>query len=52
VNVAIVGARQADHVEDSLSAAEITLTEADLDAIDRIMADATPVSGPSPEGMP
>jgi aryl-alcohol dehydrogenase-like predicted oxidoreductase len=52
VNVAIVGARQVGHIEDSLSAAEISLCDSALDEIDKIMADATPVAGPSPEGMP
>ncbi|MFD6157389.1 aldo/keto reductase [Nocardia sp. NPDC060256] len=49
VQVAIVGARQADHVRDSLGAADVSLSEDDLDAIDKIMAWATPVAGPSPE---
>ena len=52
VHVAIVGARQQDHIEDSLHAAEISLSDADLDEIDKIMVSATPVAGPSPEGMP
>ena len=52
VHVAIVGARQVGHVQDSLGAAEISLTALDLDEIDHIMADAAPVAGPSPEGMP
>ncbi|MDT7760490.1 MAG: hypothetical protein QOH27_6388 [Mycobacterium sp.] len=52
VHVAIVGARQSSHVEDSLRAAEVSLTDADLDDIDKIMTSATPVAGPSPEGMP
>jgi aryl-alcohol dehydrogenase-like predicted oxidoreductase len=51
VQVAIVGARQAHHVQDSLAAADLSLSEADLAAIDKIMASATPVAGPSPEGM-
>jgi aryl-alcohol dehydrogenase-like predicted oxidoreductase len=51
VDVAIVGARQVGHIEDSLSAAEISLTDSDLDEIETIMVDATPVAGPSPEGM-
>nr|WP_268817717.1 aldo/keto reductase [Streptomyces sp. 3213.3] len=51
VDVAIVGTRRADHVEDSLAAADITLGETDLKEIDSIMAAATPVAGPSPEGM-
>jgi aryl-alcohol dehydrogenase-like predicted oxidoreductase len=52
VHVAIVGSRRAGHVEDSLGAAEISLSDFDLEEIDKIMADATPVAGPSPEGMP
>jgi hypothetical protein len=51
VHVAIVGARKANHVQDSLAAAEISLSKADLAAIDKIMASATPIAGPSPEGM-
>ena len=52
VQVAIVGARQTTHVEDSLRATDVSLSEADLDEIDKIMTSATPVTGPSPEGMP
>jgi aryl-alcohol dehydrogenase-like predicted oxidoreductase len=52
VHVAIVGARQVGHIEDSLRAVETALTDADLDEIDVIMDDATSVTGPSPEGMP
>lgn len=51
VHVAIVGARQADHVQDSLAAADLSLSTADLAAIDKIMASATPVTGPSPESV-
>jgi aryl-alcohol dehydrogenase-like predicted oxidoreductase len=51
VDVAIVGARQAGHVEDSLAAADVSLSDADLDEIDKIMSSAAPVAGPSPEGM-
>jgi aryl-alcohol dehydrogenase-like predicted oxidoreductase len=52
VHVAIVGARQPAHIEDSLRAAEVALSNAVLNEIDMIMASATPVAGPSPEGMP
>jgi aryl-alcohol dehydrogenase-like predicted oxidoreductase len=52
VHVAIVGARQVGHIEDSLRAVEIAFTDSDLDEIDTIMDDATSVTGPSPEGMP
>ena len=37
---------------DSLRAVDISLTQWDLDEIENIMDDATPVAGPSPEGMP
>jgi aryl-alcohol dehydrogenase-like predicted oxidoreductase len=50
VDVAIVGSRQAAHIEDSLDALDIYLTDEDLKEIDRIMADAVPVAGPTPEG--
>ncbi|MEU8977265.1 aldo/keto reductase [Streptomyces sp. NPDC058251] len=49
VQVAIVGTRRADHVDESLAAADLTLAEADLKDIDAIMTAATPVAGPSPE---
>ncbi len=52
VHVAIVGARQVGHIEDSLRAVDIALTDSDVDEIETIMDEATPVAGPSPEGMP
>lgn len=52
VHVAIVGARQVGHIEDSLRGVDISLTDSDLDEIETIMDEATPVAGPSPEGMP
>jgi aryl-alcohol dehydrogenase-like predicted oxidoreductase len=51
VHVAIVGTRQANHVQDSLAAADISLSNTDLAEIDKIMASATPVTGPSPESV-
>jgi aryl-alcohol dehydrogenase-like predicted oxidoreductase len=51
VHVAIVGARQANHVEDSLAAADIWLDSADLAEIDTIMASAAAAAGPSPESV-
>jgi aryl-alcohol dehydrogenase-like predicted oxidoreductase len=50
VHVAIVGARQAGHVQDSLAAADVSLSDADLDEIDKIMISAAQVTGPSREG--
>ena len=51
VHVAIVGARQSDHVQESLAAADLSLGRIDLVEIDRIMAAAAPVTGPSPENV-
>jgi aryl-alcohol dehydrogenase-like predicted oxidoreductase len=51
VHVAIVGARHVNHVDDSLAAADIGLSDADLAAIDKTMTAATPVTGPSPESV-
>jgi aryl-alcohol dehydrogenase-like predicted oxidoreductase len=51
VHVAIVGARRANHIEDSIAAADISLSNADLAEIEKIMAAATPVAGPSPESV-
>jgi aryl-alcohol dehydrogenase-like predicted oxidoreductase len=51
VDVAIVGARRAAHIEDSVGAAELRLDGADLAAIDAIMADAAAVGGPTPESV-
>jgi aryl-alcohol dehydrogenase-like predicted oxidoreductase len=44
-------AQRANHVQDSVAAADLSLSKAGLSAIDKIMASATPVAGPSPEGM-
>jgi len=51
VHVAIVGTRNAEHVDEALAAAEIDLDDEVMQRINLIMADATPVSGPSPEMM-
>ncbi|SRR5712691_5558429 len=51
VQVAIVGARTPAHLAESLGAADLSLSQADLAEIDRIMAAAVPFGGPSPEGM-
>ena len=51
VDVAIVGSRRAAHIEQSLAALELRLSSEDLAAIDRIMADAVEVGGPSPESV-
>src|SRR5215212_706355 len=51
VDVAIVGARNPDHIEGSAPAAEFDLSEEDLREIENIMRGAVAVGGPSPEGM-
>jgi aryl-alcohol dehydrogenase-like predicted oxidoreductase len=52
VHVAIVGARHPDHTADSVAAAEMNLSESDLEQIDRVMSAAAPMGGPHPEMMP
>jgi aryl-alcohol dehydrogenase-like predicted oxidoreductase len=52
VEVTIVGARHPDHIEDSVAAADLELSEGDLEEIDRIAAEAASMSGPHPEMMP
>jgi aryl-alcohol dehydrogenase-like predicted oxidoreductase len=49
VQVAIVGARHPRHIEESLAAADLRLSDSDLERIDQIMADSVPMSGPTPE---
>ena len=51
VDVAIVGARRADHIEDSVGAAALWLAEVDLDEIDAIMHGTVGVGGPTPESV-
>jgi aryl-alcohol dehydrogenase-like predicted oxidoreductase len=51
VDVAIIGARRPAHLADTVAAADMGLSAADRSEIDRIIADAVPVVGPSPEGM-
>jgi aryl-alcohol dehydrogenase-like predicted oxidoreductase len=49
VDVAIVGARLPAHIRDSVGAVDFDLSEDDLVEIDRIVARAVTVAGPSPE---
>lgn len=51
VHVAIVGARSARNIEDSLAAAEVEFSADDLAEIERIAADGVQVEGASPEGV-
>lgn len=51
VNVAIIGTRNADHVDDAVAAAGVELGADVLRRIDKIARDAVRVAGPRPEGM-
>lgn len=51
VYVAIVGTRDASHVENSITTTQVSRSDADLDEIDKIMASATRVAGPRPENV-
>jgi aryl-alcohol dehydrogenase-like predicted oxidoreductase len=51
VDVAIVGARRAAHIEESVGAADLRLAEIDLAEIDAIMDGAVTTGGPSPESV-
>ncbi len=52
VQVTIIGARRPGHLEESAAAADIELGPEDLGDVDAALADAAPVWGPHPEGMP
>ena len=51
VDVAIVGARSPEQLEQTAPAGEIHLTQATLQEIERIVREAVPIGGPAPEGM-
>lgn len=52
VHVAIVGSRSRDHIQESIGAADVNLSESDLSAVEEIISDGVQLVGPSPEGMP
>jgi aryl-alcohol dehydrogenase-like predicted oxidoreductase len=51
VDVAIVGARRPQQLEQTAPAADVHLAAETLREIEQIMQDAVPIGGPSPEGM-
>ncbi len=51
VDVAIVGARNPEQLEQIAPAGDIHLTQETLQEIERIMREAVPIGGPAPEGM-
>jgi aryl-alcohol dehydrogenase-like predicted oxidoreductase len=52
VQVAIVGAQRAQHIDDAVAASELHLGDDELAHIDRIMTGAMAFTGPSPDRMP
>ena len=51
IDVAIVGARTPQQLEQTAPAGDIHLSQATLQEIERIMREAVPIGGPAPEGM-
>jgi len=51
IDVAIVGARNPEQLEQTALAGDIHLTQETLQEIERIMHEAVPIGGPAPEGM-
>jgi aryl-alcohol dehydrogenase-like predicted oxidoreductase len=51
IDVAIVGARNPEQLEQTALAGNIHLTQDTLQEIERIMREAVPIGGPAPEGM-
>lgn len=49
VQVAIVGSRSPDHIEDSVGALDVRLSDTDLQRIETVMQGAVTAAGPSPE---
>ncbi|HEY5319167.1 MAG TPA: aldo/keto reductase [Solirubrobacteraceae bacterium] len=54
VQVAIVGSRSRRHIEDSIGALDVRLSDEDMSEIERILSGANTLAfvGPSPEAMP
>jgi aryl-alcohol dehydrogenase-like predicted oxidoreductase len=51
VQVAIVGTRDRDHVDEALAVSATALDDAVMQRTDDLMVDAVPVAGPSPEAI-
>jgi len=49
VDVAIVGSRSPEHIEESVGALDVQLSDADLQQIETVMQGAVTADGPSPE---
>ncbi|MGO9559577.1 MAG: aldo/keto reductase [Acidimicrobiales bacterium] len=51
VQVAIVGTRNPNHVDEALAAAEVELDDAAMERIDELMRYAVPIGGPTPDSV-
>jgi aryl-alcohol dehydrogenase-like predicted oxidoreductase len=51
VHVAIIGTRNAEHVDDAVAATDLVLSDDVLLRLEEITRDATPMAGPRPEAM-
>ncbi|MCW2548600.1 MAG: putative oxidoreductase, aryl-alcohol dehydrogenase like protein [Mycobacterium sp.] len=51
VDVAIVGTRNSDHVDEAVAASMIDLDDEVIQRIDNLVVDAVPIAGPSPETL-
>ena len=51
VDVAIIGARRPSHLDETVAAADLELSDDDREEIGRIVTNAAAVRGPSPEAM-
>ena len=51
VDVALVGARRATQLDETVTAGDVPLSRQDREALEQILSEAAPVTGPSPEGM-
>ncbi len=51
VDVALVGARRATQLDETVTAGAVLLSQQDREELGQIISEAAPVTGPSPEGM-
>jgi aryl-alcohol dehydrogenase-like predicted oxidoreductase len=52
VQVAIVGARHGQHIDEAVAASELHLDDDTIARVDQIMVGASVFTGPSPDQMP
>jgi aryl-alcohol dehydrogenase-like predicted oxidoreductase len=49
--VALVEARRATQLDETVTASDARLSQQDCEALEQILSETAPVTGPSPEGM-